>query len=769
MLGVAACSSTSALPEGEQLFTGLKPIQYENYEECDHAEMTKEEMEYVLASAPNGALFGSSYYRSPFPVRLWIWNAFSQDSSRFSQWMTRAFGTRPKLLSQVNPQLRSQVAENQLKKFGYFNSLVTYKDVQQNNPKKAKIAYTVNLGHLWTIDSIDYRNFPEYADSLIDSTRSEALIKRGDAFSVSSLENERQRITSLFRNNGYYYYENGYSSYLADTLNVPGKVQLQFRMADSLDNKALHKWYIGKMRINFRKQYNDQLKDSLIRRRFSLYFNGSRPPIRTGVLLRQMKLRSNQLYSYENELESKQGIQGTGLFTSTTFNFTPRNNSRDCDTLDLDLDLMFDKPYDLYIEANAKGKTTGRIGPELVLGLTKRNAFRGGEKLDINLHGSYEWYQGNSGVSNASDVNSWEYGADAAIVFPRILTPRSLFYSYNQNQRKKGKRRRRYNYYSVPTTTLRGAFNVLNRAGYYRRHVVSGELTYDWQTSAQSSYSWSPLILTYEYMNMQTDTFKVILQDKPYLKKSMEDQFVPKMSFTYRYNSPVDYRNPITWETTVSEAGNLLSLGYAAFGKQWNDTTKTMFKNHYAQFLKVETDFAKKWSMGENASLVAHVNAGVIWTYGNSIKAPYYEQFYIGGANSVRAFNVRSIGPGKYYPIDKKHSYIDQTGDVKLLMNLEYRPKLFGDLYGAIFLDAGNVWNLHDDEVTSGKFQVKDFFRQMALGTGVGVRYDLGMFVIRVDWGIGLHLPYETNKHGFYNITSFKEAQCLHLAVGYPF
>lgn len=163
------------------------------------------------------------------------------------------------------------------------------------------------------------------------------------------------------------------------------------------------------------------------------------------------------------------------------------------------------------------------------------------------------------------------------------------------------------------------------------------------------------------------------------------------------------------------------------------------------------------------------MNAGVILSYGNTNEAPYYEQFYIGGANSVRAFNVRSIGPGKYTPANGRFSYIDQTGDIKFLANLEYRPRLFGDLFGALFVDAGNVWTTKNDATRHGGQFKAGFMKQMAIGTGVGLRYDMGMFVIRLDWGIGLHVPYETGRNGFYNIRSFHDGQSLHLAVGYPF
>lgn len=776
-----SCSSTSALKDDEQLFTGLKPISYSNYEPSEYVDSTMLEMENVLASAPNGALFGSSYYRTPFPMRLWIWNAFSTSDSPLAKWITKAFGSKPKLMSNVNPQLRAQVAENQLAKFGFFNGKVNYDVVTEKNPKKAKVAYHVDLGHLWTLDSVSYMGFPEAGWHLIDSTRNQALIKDGSPFNVSMLEQERQRITRLFRNNGYYYYQNGYASYLADTVSVPGKAQVRLVMADSIDTLASRKWYVGNVRFNFRNQFMEELTDSFVRKYLSFYYRGRKMPVRAGVVLKDLKLFPNRVYKVENEEAARLHLQSMGLFSYTSIQFTPRNRPAleqylddGCkvlsDTLDATIDLVFDKPYDFYVEANARGKTTGRVGPELVVGLTKRNAFRGGEKLDINLHGSYEWQTINKADGSSKRINSYEYGSDVALTFPRIITPWNAFRTMAQNERRLRAGYRPKRYYGTPGTTIKASMNVLNRAGYFRRHVASGELTYDWATSSQHHHSFSPLILSYEYMNSRSASFDSIISQHPYLQISMRDQFVPKMSYTYTYNSPLNFRHPITWTTTVSEAGNILSAGYALAGEKWNEKDKTMFKNPFAQFLKLEMDFVKYWRISDNSTIVGHLNAGVIWSYGNSEKAPYYEQFYVGGANSIRAFNVRSIGPGEFVPTDSKFSYIDQTGDIKFVANLEYRPKLWGDLYGAVFLDMGNVWTLKEEDYSpQGKFKANSFLKQMAVGTGVGVRYDMGMFVIRLDWGVGLHLPYETSKSGFFNIDKFKNAHSLHLAVGYPF
>lgn len=772
---IVSCSTTDAIPDGEKLYIGLVPTKYENYENNDHFLTTKEEMDVVLATAPNGSLFGSSSIRSPFPVGLWIWNAFSKDSTVFSKWMVKAFGKKPVLMSQVNPPLHALVGEKTLQKRGYFHGKVDFEPIPQKHPKKSKLAYTVNFGPLWTLDSIRYVYFPTATDSMMETTKDETYLHKGNPFDIATLEAERQRLAYLFRDNGYYFYEKNYTSYLADTIRVPGKVQLQLQMANGLDSRATRAWTIGNIDINLRKRVNEKLDSVRHFRRFknmSVHYNGKRTPVRMGAFLNGMKLRSGQLYSQSLTLESQKKVASMGLYTRTNFQFTPRDTTDSCRTLDLLLDCVFDKPYDFYVEAYGKGKTSGKFGPELIVGVTRRNAFRGSELLNVNLHASYEWQVGHENEGSKSQLNSYSYGAEASLTFPRIFNPFRLpLRKRMAKARKKGTSlRRRTQFYDTPTTTLKASTDVINRARYFKRHAVAGELRYNWKTSAMSSFEFSPLTISYEYSTNMTEEYVELLLKHPYLLASMSDQFIPKMSFSYSYHSPENFRNPISWWTTVSESANLLSLGYVVAGNKWNEKEKTMFKNPYAQFVKFETNFTKIWSMGDKSSLAAHVNAGVIWSYGNSSWAPYSESFYVGGANSVRAFNVRSIGPGKHKSYTRSWSYIEQVGDLKFQANLEYRPHLFGSLYGALFLDMGNVWTIHDVSYDlDGKFKFNSFFKEMAVGTGIGLRYDLDFFILRLDWGVGLHVPYETGKSGFYNIDHFKDAQTFHLAIGMPF
>ena len=501
-------------------------------------------------------------------------------------------------------------------------------------------------------------------------------------------------------------------------------------------------------------------------------------------------MRPRRLFSYSDYTESVQKINGSGVFSSVDLQFTPR----DRDTLDLTLNCTFDKPWDVYLETNFVNRTIGRMGPELKLGFTRRNVFRGGEKLDVNLHGSYEWQTS----SQESNMNTYQYGADVSVEFPRILLP---FTSDSPKRDKDGRLRRDKNgrvkrprqFYATPWTIAKVSTDIINRPDYYKMHIVSGEWTYRWQPRESQRHEFSPLTLKYQFINTRTAQFNQLLQQNPYLMTSMDDYFVPKMRYTFTYQgSAKRHHSPVRWETTVEESGNAVALYDVLIqGHGWNQKEKTLFKNPYSQYVKLETDLTKTWPLDAKSQLVGHINAGVMWCYGNSAEAPFSERFYVGGANSIRAFTVRSIGPGAYPSLggvgNRQMSYLLQNGDSKLVLNLEYRRQLFGSLYGALFLDAGNIWSTSDytltadassdqtfvnqwnSDVSDIKFRPSRLFTQLATGTGLGLRYDMDFLVIRVDWGFGLHLPYDTGKKGYFNIPRFKDMHALHLAIGYPF
>ncbi len=757
---LASCSTTSNLPDDDMLYTGMKKTQYVVADSDANFDNVKDEVEAALACKPNGSLLGSPYYRSPLQIKLAVFNKYANADSKFGRWMRDKFGSAPVLLSYVAPETRALVAKNLLRANGYFDAQVAYGIIPQKNPKKAKLSYIVTPGKLYTIDTVKYVGYEPAADSLIHATAAQSGLKPGKPFTTAALDAERSRLATLFRNNGYYFYSAGHAVFVADSVSNPGKVEVHVQPAGGMPELAKRKWYLGRLRVNLRRDMGEQLTDSFVHRYLSIYFAGrsvgKKIPIRPGAVLRDVKLRPRQLFSQDAYMESANNVNSLGMFSLADFSFAPRDTTANCDTLDMTLNCVLDKPYDGSIEANYSLKSNDRTGPGLVLGLTKRNAFRGAEKLTVNLKGSYEWQTGRKVDGNSSKINSYEYGADVSIEYPRLETPFKLF--------------RRHRFASTPSTLFSLSGNVLNRADYFKMLTVTGAVTYKFQTSPNSMHEFSPFLLDYTMLNHTTEAFDSIMDANPAIYVSMRNQFVPKIKYTYTYTSPASYRNPVAWELSLTESGNLLSLGYMAAGKKFNDKEKDLFGNSFAQFVKVSTSLRKTWSLGYKSQLVGHVAAGVLYAYGNSVRGPYSEQFYVGGANSIRAFTIRSIGPGKYVAPSSTYSYLDQTGDIKLEMNLEYRFNIFGSLYGALFFDAGNIWLMKKDENRpDAEFRFDTFWRQLATGTGLGVRYDLDFFVLRLDLGIALHVPYDTGKSGYYNIPKFSDGLGVHFAIGYPF
>ena len=595
-------------------------------------------------------------------------------------------------------------------------------------------------------------------DSLLRANIQNCNIHSGAPFSTSALDEERNRISSLFRENGYYYYRPAYATILADSLNTPGSVEVRMQPVAGIPAEATRKWYLGRMIMQIRRNINEQLTDTIVRRNITVIHGGKRSPMRARAIRKDMTLKRGNLFRQSDLNESSSVLNSLGLFTVSAFSFTPRDTTAQCDTLDMILNCVLDKPYDASIEANYTLKSDNRMGPGLVLGLTKRNAFRGGEKLSLKLMGSYEWQTGRRVASNNSSINSYEYGAELSLEYPRIEAFGLL------------KRRR---FHSPPSTVLSLSVNQRDRANYYKLLTIKTSLTYKVQASRNWRHEFTPIGVDYNRLNGTSAKFDSIMFSNMQYYYSMFDQFVPKLQYSVSYQSDKWKKNPIYWEATLTEAGNFVSLGYMAFGKNFGTHGKTLLGIDYAQFIKLSTSLRKTWQMGFKSQLVGRVAGGIIIPYGNSEVAPFAECFYVGGANSIRAFTVRSVGPGRYHEANSELAYFDRVGDMKLEGNLEYRFNIFGGLYGALFLDAGNVWNLKnsfDDETEQdGVFRIKDFWRQIALGTGFGVRYDLDFFVLRLDLGIGLHLPYDTGKSGFYNIPKFRDGLGFHFAIGYPF
>ena len=753
-----SCSTTKNLPEGAVLYTGISKIEIQQPDASEAGRSTVEEVEAALAYPPNNALLGSSSVRVPFPFGLWVYNAFVNKEGKLSRWIFNKLAAKPVLISTVNPDVRVKVARNLLNEYGYFNGATSYALVpDKKDPRKAKIAYQVTMNQPYTIDSILYVRMRNRVDSLLPRLSSERLIRKGDNFNVVRLQEERERIADRLRDNGYYYFRPEYMIYQADTTITPGKVSLRIVPKEGMPRNALIPWKLGNVDFYLNGYRNEQPTDSIRYKDLTIHYEG-KLRVRPKVLYDRLYFRPGDRYSQTQQERSQTALARLGIFRYSEFQYAPRDTMRRQDTLDLRIHTVYDLPLDGELELNVTAKSNDQIGPGAVFSVTKRNMFGGGETFGVKLRGSYEWQTGNKLDAGGSKINSYELGLSTTLTFPRLLFPTL------------GKRDLNF----PATTTFRIYADQLNRARFFKMLSFGGDASYEFQPSATSHHSVTPFKLAYNLLQHTTAEFDSIADSNKALMKSLQDQFVPSMSYTYTYDdSPITTKRHHVWlQGSITQAGLLMNAAYAIAGKPFDKEGKKLFGNPFAQFIKGTVEARYNYQLGENQRLVGRIMAGAIYSYGNARTAPYNEQFYVGGANSVRAFTIRSIGPGRYYQSsdENKYAYIDRTGDLKFEANLEYRFPIMGDLHGATFLDCGNIWLLREDpDRPGGRLKAGHFFKDLALGTGFGFRYDMDFLVIRFDVGIGLHLPYETGKSGYYNLPRFKDGMGYHFAIGYPF
>ena len=715
-----------------------------------------EEVNAVLEYAPNNSLFGSSYHRSPFAMGLWAYNAHVNKKSGYDKWMFKAFATEPVLISSVNPETRVKVAANTLRNYGYFHGKVKYVvEPNSSNSRKAKMNYFVSTGPLFHLDSITYKGFMSAADSVIHKTIGKSFLHRGDPFKVLNLTNEQSRLEKLFRNDGYYYYRANSATYLADTLRKPYKVQLVMQPKENLPTRMMNRFYMGNTYIQVCKHEGDSLTGEWNQHGMNIAYSGKKIPVRPIVWMQNIAHHPRSLYRQDDQEKTQEMLSSLGIFSQISLNYSPRDTTAKNDTLDLLVSTVLDKPWTSDIEMNVTEKNSDRIGPGLTLNLQRKNAFRGSELFNFKLYGNYEWRTHSESGKHSSLFNSYELGTQLSVDFPYIVFP--------------GLNRRSFHF---PTST-KFSLNAdwLNRADYFNLFSSGIQVAYSWHKNNTSKHELIPFMLTYDKLLNSTHEFDSIMKDNPSLYVSMRNRFVPAMQYTYTYVSSDEHRNPLWWQLTVKEAGNVTSGLFALAGRKFGDKNKNLFNNPFAQYLKVTSELHNTFKIKGNYKIVTRLMGGIVYSYGNSDVAPYSDQFFAGGANSVRAFTIRTIGPGHYTSTKaSKYSYLDQTGDIKLEGNVEFRFPIFGSLNGAFFLDAGNVWLLRsDDQRPDGTFKLNRFLKDLAVGTGAGLRYDLNFLVLRLDLGVALHNPSDTGKSGYYNIRKFSDGLALHFAIGYPF
>lgn len=761
----SGCSLTKNLPQGEVLYSGGKTrFVHKSTTPAGMAALT--EINAAINKTPSTKMLGGIL---PIPFKMWMYNGFVNYKKGLGRWMFNRFAANPPVfISTVNPDVRIKVTTNLLHDYGYFNGKVTYETrVDKKDSLKASILYTVDMKNPYFIDTVYYQRFSPLTLRTMENGRRMSYISPGEQFNVADLDKERTRISALLRNSGYFYFRPDYMTYQADTTLIPGgHISLRLIPVPGLPAAAQRPYYVGDASVYLFGKDGEHPNDSMMYKNLHIHYS-KKLKVRPDMLYRWLnyqqfvpnaRMRASnrtRLYNQHRQEQVQEKISQLGIFSYMDIQYAPKDTTAACDTLNSTMQATFAKPLDAELELNVVTKSNDQTGPGASFGVTRNNVFGGGESWNVKLKGSYEWQTG--GEEKNSLMNSWEMGVSTSLTFPRVVFPR-----LNKME------------FDFPaSTTFRLYADQLNRARYYKLLSFGGNATYDFQPTPASRHSITPFKLTFNVLQHPTEEFKEIAADNPALYISLGNQFIPAMEYTYTYDNASARRvkNPIWWQSTVTSAGNVTATIYRAFGRPYSEQGKKLLGAPFSQFMKFNTELRRLWYIDKNNRIASRAAVGAIFAYGNATIAPYSEQFYVGGANSIRAFTVRSIGPGGYHPKDSKYSYLDQTGTFRFEANIEYRFRLFKSFWGAAFMDAGNVWLIRSDEARpDSQLRLKTFPKQIALGTGIGFRYDMDILVFRLDFGIPLHLPYDTNRSGYYNVTgSLMRNMGIHFAIGYPF
>ena len=721
---LASCAETKYVPDGRYLLDKVKLTV-----DGRHDDVNTGKMKSYVRQQENVRWF------SLFKLPLGVYSMSGRDSTRWFNRLLKNMGEPPVLFDTLLARQTVGDLQQMLYNQGYLESKVEL--WTKTRGKKLSTTYKLYPGEAYTVGKLEYL----IADSIINSELglgdpANWGLKPGSQFSVDDLDRERKRITKLLTDRGYYRFHKEFISYEADTLGDGRKVNLRLMLNPNRTEEGeelLHTRY--KVRsVTFESGAKD---DSVIH-------------LRRKVLAESTYIKEGGYYS-GSDLQNTYnhfGRLGAVKYTNIQFREVP-----DTALLDCRIRLQTNKPSTLSFQPEGTN-TAGDLGAAATLTYQNRNLFHGSENLSIELRGAYEAIKGLEGYSNQDFI---EYSVETKLKFPRFIMPFI-----------KADTRRRIN----ATSEVSLLYDLQDRPEFHRR-LWSAAWRYRWaQPSRRFQYQLDLLDVNYVLMPWISETFKRLYLDdvssrNAILRYNYQDLFITKTGFGLSYND-----GTTAVKTNIETAGNLFNLASELTGAAKNSLGQyKAFNIAYAQYVKGDIDFTRILKFDYINQLVFHVGLGIAWPYGNSTLLPFEKRYFSGGANSLRGWAVRGIGPGRYKGTDGRIDFTNQTGDMKLDLNVEYRTHLFWKLDGALFVDGGNIWTLREyPDQPGGQFTFGNFLEQLAADYGLGFRFNFDYFIVRFDLGMKAVNPaYDADEHYPLIHPRLSRDFAFHFAVGLPF
>ena len=721
---LGSCSVSRDLPEGTYMLDKVKVMTDGKYQDINPTQM----MNYVRQK-------GNARWFSAIKIPLGVYAMAGKDSSWINRTL-RQMGEAPVIYDTLLARQTCEDLQLALQNKGYLDAQVEM--FIKPHHRKIDALYVLHPGQPYYISDFT----TDIQDSVIARmiTSRKSLLHNGLQFSTDALNAERSQITSFLQDQGYFRFHKEFITYRARKDSARHQVGLAMILhpyrANSEAKDTLHSRYW----IRNISYESGALNDSVIH-------------LRSSVLKENTFLTEGQPYSSSQLQNTYNHFGRLGAVRYTNISFQP---VADTTLLDTKIQIQTNKPSTISFQPEGTN-TSGDLGAAVSLTYQNRNIFKGSETFTMKVRGAYEAIRGLEGYSNQDFI---EYSIEGRLTFPRFIVP---FLSAESRRR------------NTATSEVSLMYDSQDRPEFHRR-VLSSGWRYLWKKQGHpDSYRFDVLDLNYVFMPWISDTFRKEYLDNPsnsnvILRYNYEDLFIMKMGFGYTYNN-----GRVALKTNVESAGNLLGLGTAIFGGSKNVNGQyRVFDIAYAQYVKADVDFARNLlGRAYKDQLIFHVGLGVAYPYGNSKVLPFEKRYFSGGANSVRGWTVRSLGPGRYKDKDGRINFITQTGDLKIDLNLEYRTHLFWKFNGAAFLDAGNIWTLRQyDEQPGGQFTFKSLITDLAVSYGLGLRLNFDFFVLRFDMGMkAINPAYQTEDEAHYPLIHprFSRDFAFHFAVGMPF
>lgn len=742
-LGLTACQTTKYVPEGKYLLDKVAI-------KSDVKSIPKSEIKSYLRQTPNASILGF------WKLQLDIYNLSNPDTSKWINRSLRKIGDAPEI---YNPNLTS-MSLYQIERFmnnkGYFDADVS-SDMEVKK-RKAKVTYIVKGNSPYVLH--DYQVDLDHEDlQRIASDTTSSYVKRGMLFDSNVLDAERARITKQMKNLGFYFFEKDYLAYVADSALGNNSVNLQLHLSnnvllapDSVREKLFTKCKIKSVSIHTDYdplQWNSGAARTLdtLRRDDYLISYGKKRNFRPQALISNCLIIPGQYYSMKTVEQTYVNFNAMSAIKYVNILF------REVEPGWLHCVIVTTPAKTQAFSVEGEGTySAGDFGVAGTLGYQHNNLFRGSEQLSIEGRAAYEWRKVGG--------NALEVGVDASLGFPSFLIP---FSSKEFRKRDNAK------------TNINVSYNFQNRPLEYSRTIASAGINYSWFRNPALRHSFDLVDFSYVYLPWISDEFKdYFLNNQSVLKYSYEDHFIMRWAYNgsySTYNERHPLKNYVSMRYGVETAGNLLyGINHLFKMKPSEDGSYKVFNIRYSQYAKADFDIAFHQIIDENNRFVYHAALGVGVPYGNSASLPFEKRYYSGGANSVRGWSVRTLGPGTFRTEDTRIDFNNQSGDIKLDLNMEYRVKIVSVLEGALFLDAGNIWTIKEYETQpGGAFRFDSFYKQIAVAYGVGVRLNLSFFILRLDFGVKLHDPALADEQRWRIKPKWKDDMAFHFAIGYPF